>query len=1106
MIRPLIAVLPLIVGAPLARAEPPSEIFFHWGDIDGNKKLLNLGGYSVPEHFAELSAGGAAELNEAVLTQARQWYLDAGKPDVAGAGFYMSPDPFNSRGFGHDLLVVEVVKSTPGPLAVTESFMSIKQSADKALAEKAFDELPLATRYRNDTGWHVISRAPSARESAEIRILFHPPRAEDVERIWKEKIIAAAPSEGYSTPLQRIRRIAREVLEATSETAVTRSADIVFQRLLFDHAPEYLAKAIDPALLSAQDGGKVQGLDGINEIFRAFDRKIPDDPRTDRLFATLFEGLSANPKLNDPSALTFVAENLRRLPEARRVAGYDWAMKAFPEEILKLDPISYLKMADSVFDRLPSRDRARVRQLATELTAELRVTAKDFPEVQRLLGRVHGPRGRKLAVRMFQNEIRKLVTSSASNHNPNPRVQTLGRMDPMEAGRQLMGNALTIAAERERLPRELFDELAAGFMEELARVKPYPRARESRAGVALALFDQVHDAALKERLKRFAREELAKEFRYLTSANSSTYRWEKDPGVLKALRKLARSSGLPSATIMNMDARHLSFELSRDPTRVKRVRKVIANSASGVPDQALAINPFATYLQNHIRLPQTKAEHFEKRTLELLNAFPEHAFHMRGALDETKTVTEFFTDASIPVNWARLIRASDEIARTRDNLDELAANAYAYITRTNSVADIPPPDEATFKRRYRRSLRNIDGSPAYSELSRTFNLVDPLFVSEDIRLTGARHPFKRFNEELRVDGKLTTQPAWENFNEAWVTLGEKTWLRESHVSYPSMSHLDSALDQVHSKLVATQVDGTSGLASYVSSWDRRKYSTTVSREDWALWDLENQKAGLARYFDIAATDDGYVLKFKSISDLDKSIPGIGRYNKGGQTPFRLLKFIEKEANKLNDPIQRASRILYLTTRLHPYENGNGRFARAWAAAELVRSGLPMPVGFPTNDFVMSQRRIEIEVRKSLKLGEFWEKMVSDAHRRGIAPDDFFQKVFRGSPLEGLMHVSPRKIEDLEAYTRWLYEQKEPPEWGADFMRKLEKALYEFHAGGGRLAKIDELARARMIDETWSEFAQELARAGVKGVPAGSAPGGTPRRFKLQDCLLQRIDP
>jgi len=57
----------------------------------------------------------------------------------------------------------------------------------------------------------------------------------------------------------------------------------------------------------------------------------------------------------------------------------------------------------------------------------------------------------------------------------------------------------------------------------------------------------------------------------------------------------------------------------------------------------------------------------------------------------------------------------------------------------------------------------------------------------------------------------------------------------------------------------------------------------------------------------------------------------------------------------------------------------------------MRSGYPMPMGFPTNDFVMSQRQIELEVRKSIKLGEFWEAMLADAARNGVKPEEFFQK-------------------------------------------------------------------------------------------------------------------
>ena len=96
-------------------------------------------------------------------------------------------------------------------------------------------------------------------------------------------------------------------------------------------------------------------------------------------------------------------------------------------------------------------------------------------------------------------------------------------------------------------------------------------------------------------------------------------------------------------------------------------------------------------------------------------------------------------------------------------------------------------------------------------------------------------------------------------------------------------------------------------------------------------------------------------------------------------------------------------------------------------------------------------------------------MLNEAAKKGIKSEDFFQKVYRGSALEGLTHISPRDPQELEAYVAWLSKQKSPPQWAKDFNALVEKRLYELHAGTRHVAQIDELARARMLQETWEEF-------------------------------------
>ncbi len=171
----------------------------------------------------------------------------------------------------------------------------------------------------------------------------------------------------------------------------------------------------------------------------------------------------------------------------------------------------------------------------------------------------------------------------------------------------------------------------------------------------------------------------------------------------------------------------------------------------------------------------------------------------------------------------------------------------------------------------------------------------------------------------------------------------------------------------------------------------------------------------------------------------------------------------------------SARILFLMTRLHPFENGNGRFGRLWASVELMRAGHPVPVGFPTNDFMMSQRHIELEVRKAVVLGRMWEAMVKDAKKASVPPDQFFQKVYRGSALEGLTHVSPIEIEELAGDVAWLEKQPSPPDWAKELMKDIERRLYELHSTGGRIAKLTEADRSRLLAEAWNSMSDQLKK-------------------------------
>jgi hypothetical protein len=110
------------------------QLGFHWGDVNGNATLLAAGGWAggARPHYDNLHSGDDAQVNEPVLRQVRQWYVQAGCPDTAGAGLYFCTDPWGTSGYGNDLLVIEF----PAGAAAgwnQEPGSSLKAKVDRAL-------------------------------------------------------------------------------------------------------------------------------------------------------------------------------------------------------------------------------------------------------------------------------------------------------------------------------------------------------------------------------------------------------------------------------------------------------------------------------------------------------------------------------------------------------------------------------------------------------------------------------------------------------------------------------------------------------------------------------------------------------------------------------------------------------------------------------------------------------------------------------------------------------------------------------------------------------------------------------------------------------------
>lgn len=383
------------------------------------------------------------------------------------------------------------------------------------------------------------------------------------------------------------------------------------------------------------------------------------------------------------------------------------------------------------------------------------------------------------------------------------------------------------------------------------------------------------------------------------------------------------------------------------------------------------------------------AEQFENFIRDILHNFPDLAPHVRLGLDGA--LARPYT--SKPVAWTRLISEADQIIGDR-GLDFKITLLYQQL-----MADVPPwrklsIDVPAYREAVKRSLENIPGSRPYSELSRVFTLIDPLLISEDLRIMGAHAPQHRLDKPDDIDGQAVTRTSWNAFTNAWETFASE--LHKQHLDTFFPFYLDDAIAR--------------------------------------------------------------------LSPIDFFLPLMSPTSLSSQT-------LNDHIYSTSDPIQRATAIL----RLPPFSSfGHERLKRLWAALELVQAGYPMPIGLPHSTSGMDEQHVELEVRKAVHLGTFWEAMIKDAQTQGISTDDFFQKVFRGSALEGLLHIDPTETVELEQHVRWLETLDTPPAWAKTFAAQVETEISRLRQKYGSIADTPQTERSSALDALWKQFQTEHA--------------------------------
>lgn len=483
-------------------------------------------------------------------------------------------------------------------------------------------------------------------------------------------------------------------------------------------------------------------------------------------------------------------------------------------------------------------------------------------------------------------------------------------------------------------------------------------------------------------------------------------------------------------------------------TKLREILKSAPNWSSVLSDEALS-------LVRHPNSHEVADGTYKAIVRDLARDFPEEIPSIRHSLAKA---TE---DASYPIDENGISRSLEKWELPEQAAVRLKHEFEAHYPK----GTVNMPDLNTFTARVRSLTNYIPRSPEYSEISRIFLLVDPLYVSEDLRRLNAKHPEQRFNESYQHGGKTYHQPTWENFQRAADEFSISSFKLNQNDAYTA-----DVLVDVNRILLTGMIDGAEKAYDPEARWDREKYKTSVPIEEWnKLSSAQIRDLGL--WFNVESEGAGKALRFKSAKEL-----GIEEARPG---PRYLLWKISEEVSTIQDPIKRAARILHIVPKIHPFENGNGRLARLWASHELQAAGLPIPVGLPTNDFLMSEARIELELRRAMEIGRLWKDELKRAAASGLDTGDFFSKKFKGSPLEGLMHVMPTSDAELTTFVDWLKTQKQAPKWGAELASRVGVSV----SGHRRAANMSEIERSHLVEKSWKGFDDQL------GIISSMAPKG-----------------
>lgn len=952
------------------------------------------------------SAGQDGLVNEDLFKLLRNWYSFA-KQDAGGQGLYVSGDPTDTVMYGNDLVVLEV---DPSIISNVKTVQNFKETNDLSLSTQRFDKLPLLVNYK--LKWMIIPRVPTEKEG---KIRMRPIRMSDAPLIWKSlRLLDPGPK------LLQIRRMTLAVLGksqidpySTSSNniplMITAPSRDVFLRILTTEGMRFLLN------IDLSENPRATYTDGILN---------PKDFNF-AIFESFFLDLMALPVHHSVKTMLISRWTKEALNKERSLGAWgkgldtlDKSVEIAPNETLKT---LFLEMQGQRKFHLGIDVWIKVYlRISAMLSADQQTAA--LSELARSLNSKDTKFKDPTSAHVKINEV----------FGPETLIKNLEKL--------VRASKTYITGMMLKSTTEYYSSITS----EIARISP------TTLPTVVSLILKVEDEAEKALEKKTdfvgvrPNMDYASYFVDIATAISNI----NNPDLRLKL------SAQINATVSPY---HLSFE---------------KYGWGGDNFNSISYNPFSSI--------DTEDTNILKSAIAFTQ-FPALAQHYYRYF-----ATKIRIKRESRILWSELAEKALKVIDLNGGQKNVAEALISAFTK-NLKEDVISPSQAVASRLRLKSLVfNVGDSYKFSTLSRTLLFVDPLFVSEDLRLNNATQPYLRFDESyIYPDGFRSHQPSWSNFVYAW----------NFHAIANSLTPSDreDQLETLNEIMLAQNVDGRR--TTNILNWNRKVYETVIPGSYWERYITKTSEQKITKFFSIERRNGDYVLTFKNMDELKRIFPeiqrladeetavlkkseesfgGFGTYS-GGSSEIQIKeakviqKFLLNIKNSISDPIVKASTLLYYFSKLHPFENGNGRTLRLWIAQLLMSAGYDMPVGLPTNEFLINQSRAYWEVRRAIHLGRLWKAAVEKAAQKNLSEAGFFQREFRGSALEGLIHISP--LDDLEFsnYVKWLEKQSEPPRWAKEFASKVEELIFDMRNSGRSVAKISEVERAILLNDLWQKF-------------------------------------